>query len=103
MKQSQRAILPEITECTNFKDILSLQTGIKLIADIEGNTQMNNIKKGLNKDILVLIGPEGGFSGNEIKLALENGFSNIKLSEMRLRSETAAIIAVSSIINLFHS
>lgn len=48
-------------------------------------------KQGKNTNIL--IGPEGDFSKNEIKLAEENGFRSISLGETRLRTETAAFVA----------
>ncbi|MBO7331868.1 MAG: RNA methyltransferase, partial [Alistipes sp.] len=49
------------------------------------------IKK--NENILILIGPEGDFSPEEIKFALENGFQPISLGNQRLRTETAAVVA----------
>ena len=49
------------------------------------------IKKSGN--ILILIGPEGDFSPEEIKFAVENGFQQISLGTQRLRTETAAVTA----------
>jgi 16S rRNA (uracil1498-N3)-methyltransferase len=49
------------------------------------------IKK--NENILILIGPEGDFSPEEINFALENGFKPITLGTQRLRTETAALVA----------
>ena len=46
---------------------------------------------------LILIGPEGDFSTNEIKMALQNQFKAVSLGESRLRTETAGIIAVHTI------
>ncbi|MEG2491151.1 MAG: RsmE family RNA methyltransferase, partial [Alistipes sp.] len=43
---------------------------------------------------LILIGPEGDFSPEEIDLALANGFEEIHLGTQRLRTETAAVVAV---------
>ncbi|MDR1951294.1 MAG: 16S rRNA (uracil(1498)-N(3))-methyltransferase [Bacteroidales bacterium] len=48
-------------------------------------------------NILILIGPEGDFSAKEIALAIEQGFIPITLGETRLRTETAAIVAVHSV------
>ena len=57
----------------------------------------NLIANGILKSILIitsiLIGPEGDFSENEIKLASSKGFKNVSLGDTRLRSETAGIIA----------
>ena len=53
------------------------------------------IKKIYNpgESALVLIGPEGDFSPEEVALALHNGFEPISLGESRLRTETAALVA----------
>jgi RsmE family RNA methyltransferase len=48
-------------------------------------------------EILIMIGPEGDFSREEVKQAVETGFKIIHLGESRLRTETAAVAAVSSI------
>lgn len=49
------------------------------------------------KDVMLMIGPEGDFSRSEITLALQNGWTAISLGESRLRIETAALVAVSSV------
>ena len=46
------------------------------------------------KNTCILIGPEGDFTLNEIKLAIDNNFKPVSLGERRLRTETAAIMAV---------
>jgi 16S rRNA (uracil1498-N3)-methyltransferase len=50
-----------------------------------------------NKDIIILIGPEGDFSSDEIHQALEKNYVPISLGESRLRTETAGIIAVATV------
>lgn len=45
------------------------------------------------EDALVLIGPEGDFSEEEVKKAIANGFQSISLGKSRLRTETAALVA----------
>jgi 16S rRNA (uracil1498-N3)-methyltransferase len=47
-----------------------------------------------SSDALILIGPEGDFTAEEVGLALKNGFVPISLGESRLRTETAALTAV---------
>ena len=74
-----------------------------LIAHFENskkNNLINEIKPGLNN--LVLIGPEGDFSKNEIALCHAMNFKNISLGDSKLRSETAAIVACHtfSIVNM---
>jgi 16S rRNA (uracil1498-N3)-methyltransferase len=61
-------------------------------------THLKNVEiKG--KDTLILIGPEGDFSPDEIQFALENGFKVVSLGTARLRTETAGIVAC-HIVNL---
>ena len=55
-----------------------------------------------DEDALVLIGPEGDFSVDEVRLALSLGFQSVSLSNTRLRTETAALVAV-HLMNLVHS
>ena len=49
------------------------------------------------QNALILIGPEGDFTIDEVKFALENGFKEISLGESRLRTETAALFARAAI------
>jgi len=55
-----------------------------------------------NQDALVLIGPEGDFSEEEVQLAISQGFQPISLGASRLRTETAALVAV-HLMNLTHA
>ncbi len=96
MKQSQQSRIPVLNEVRQFDELLSNTTGdIRLIAHCEESAKnpiQTKIEKG--KSILVLIGPEGDFSTNEINQALAEGFIPISLGETRLRTETAALYAV---------
>ena len=49
------------------------------------------------KDVIVMIGPEGDFSAEEARLALEAGFIPVHLGDSRLRTETAALAATASV------
>lgn len=99
MKQSQKAILPQLDEIIPFKKFIKQPfDGQKYIAHCSENrkTPLNEIyKKGDNA--LILIGPEGDFSEEEIDLALKNGFEPVTFGESRLRTETAALVATHSI------
>jgi len=101
MKQSVKAFLPVINEVTSFNDLITNSTsGNKFIAHCyEGEKKhlKNEVKKG--EDILILIGPEGDFSREEVELAKQNGFREISLGTSRLRTETAAVVAC-HIVNL---
>jgi 16S rRNA (uracil1498-N3)-methyltransferase len=101
MKQSLKAYLPKMNKLTKIKElIVSNKTETKYIAYCN-EIQKINLKdlatKG--KDTLILIGPEGDFSPDEIQLAIENGFKVVSLGAARLRTETAGIVAC-HIVNL---
>jgi 16S rRNA (uracil1498-N3)-methyltransferase len=101
MKQSLKAYLPQLHELTTFKElIINNKTENKFIAYCE-EIQKIHLKDLATKgnNTLILIGPEGDFSPEEIKLAIENGFKVVSLGESRLRTETAGIVAC-HIVNL---
>lgn len=93
MKQSQKAMLPKLNDMTDFRSFVQLPfSGQKFIAHCEAG------EKPLLKEIyqpgsnaLVLIGPEGDFSPEEIRWAEAQGFQPISLGKSRLRTETAAL------------
>lgn len=95
IKQSLKARLPKLNEMTDFNKVVTRPfKGQKFIAHCyEGEKSLlkDVIRKG--EDALVLIGPEGDFSEEEVKKAIENGFTPISLGKSRLRTETAALVA----------
>lgn len=95
VKQSLKARLPRLNEMTDFhKFVKQPFQGQKFIAHCyEGEKPLlkDVLKRG--EDALVLIGPEGDFSEEEVKLAVEQGFQPISLGRSRLRTETAALVA----------
>lgn len=95
MKQSQKALLPEIDEMTGFDTIIAQPfNGKKYIAhcyDLPKEPLTQCYKKG--EDALILIGPEGDFSPEEVDSAIAAGFVPVTLSESRLRTETACLVA----------
>lgn len=92
VKQSLQAFIPKINPLTNFADILKTKADNKFIAHCEKETKKHLKNFDLkNKTSLVLIGPEGDFSVEEISQAKEAGFSEISLGENRLRTETAGL------------
>lgn len=98
IKQSLKAYLPILNETIKLSDFLTQDfDGQKFIAYCEGQAPLLKKEYNLNKNALILIGPEGDFSPEEIDLALKNGFQIISLGESRLRTETAAIAACHTI------
>lgn len=99
MKQSQKARLPQLEGMTDFKKfVVQPFEGRKFIAHCEeGVKPLLKEAYHAGEDILVLIGPEGDFSTEEIDLAMKNGFLPISLGKSRLRTETAALAACHTI------
>ncbi len=103
MKQSLKAYHPKLNQATNFTDLLALNfQGDKFIAHCNPG-QKPHLKElcKANSKCLILIGPEGDFSPEEVKLAKSNGFQEISLGTSRLRTETAGVVAC-TIVNLIN-
>jgi 16S rRNA (uracil1498-N3)-methyltransferase len=101
MKQSLKAYLPRLNNLTNFETLSSHSfDGKKFIAHCEEVYKKHLITQiKPTEKVLVLIGPEGDFSPNEIKKARESGFSEVSLGKSRLRTETAGVV-VCEVVNL---
>lgn len=94
MKQSKKKFLPVISEITDFNLFVQSATeNQKLICEMNApiDHHIKNILK--REDALILIGPEGDFSQEEIGYAGKNGFLSVNLGPERLRTETAALSA----------
>jgi 16S rRNA (uracil1498-N3)-methyltransferase len=103
MKQSLKSYLPVLMPEIRFSDLIKKEfPGQKFIAWC-GDEKILPLKDVIEKEkkILILIGPEGDFSIDEIDLALKNGFIPISLGKNRLRTETAAMVAchIANLIN----
>lgn len=96
MKQSLKTVLPEITEMTPIKNFIesekSAQRFIAYCDEFIPRKLLCNEYEA-NKDVTILIGPEGDFSKEEIKLALSSDYAPVSLGDNRLRTETAAVVA----------
>ena len=103
MKQSHKAWKPVLNEMTSFERVVKQERkGDKFICHCYSQ---DDIEEGGDKPFLmdvlqrgaestVLIGPEGDFSVDEVKLALQYGYRSVSLGTSRLRTETAALVAV---------
>ena len=95
MKQSKSLFLPKIIEPISFKDLLKIESvNQKCLAYMEEETTtIAKLIPKLNRkeELLIAIGPEGGFSEEEFQQAKTNGFAPISLGSKRLRTETAAV------------
>jgi 16S rRNA (uracil1498-N3)-methyltransferase len=96
MLQSQQTWLPILYEPKQFSHLAIEQfdNQQKFIAHCEESSQKNSLSsfQPLNNS-MILIGPEGDFTKQEIELALQNNFIPVSLGQTRLRSETAGVVA----------
>lgn len=99
MKQSIKSKLPKIEDIIDFNKLVKQPfDGQKFIAWIDDDvTELLCDKYEKGQNALVLIGPEGDFSHEEVQLAKDNGFVPVSLGDVRLRTETAAVVACHTI------
>lgn len=96
MKQSLHYRMPKLNEPVSFSDFMDTEIeGDKFIAHCEDESEKAYLQKKLKPKgkANILIGPEGDFSPNEIKKAVNEGWTAVSLGDSRLRTETAAIVA----------
>lgn len=99
MKQSFQAYLPRINPLITLDDFLKKnQEGLLFIAHCE-KTERFELKRKVAADrhVTILIGPEGDFSVNEIKSAIVKGYVPVSMGKTRLRTETASIVACTTV------
>ena len=103
VKQSHKAWMPQVNEMQSFRSFIAApRDGLKFIchcydeSDIADGDSKPNLMDVLQAgdDATVLIGPEGDFSVDEVRLAQQNGYRSVSLGRSRLRTETAALVAV---------
>lgn len=98
-KQALKLHFPKLENTIHFNDFIKKDLfDIRYIAHCQDSLK-KSLKKIIepNKDTLIMIGPEGDFNKEEIKLAEKLGFKSISLGNSRLRTETAAIVACHTI------
>ena len=100
VKQSHKAWKPALNDMETFKAFMEEpRSGRKYIAHCYEEVPRVNLFDELRKsseeeDVTVLIGPEGDFSIDEVKMAVANGYQSVDLGKSRLRTETAGLAAV---------
>ena len=103
MKQSLKAYLPAINEMVSMIDFLTNCTNKeRYIGHLDSTNKNLLFHKAIPKrNYCVLIGPEGGYSSDEVEEAQKYEFQSISLGDSRLRTETAGIAAchILNIIN----
>lgn len=115
VKQSHKAWKPVVNELESFKEFIQTpRPGRKFICHCYEEVEKKDFFTEINScsmdsdasqdssasqesdaaDITVLVGPEGDFSIDEVRLAVENGYESVSLGTSRLRTETAGLVAV---------
>ncbi|MFQ5602788.1 MAG: RsmE family RNA methyltransferase [bacterium] len=110
MKQCQRAVLPQIDDPTDFSVLCNTSQSFSLKILAHEKSSEHNFEKIFSgrpnrlthASGILCIGPEGGFTENEIALARRNGFKIVGLGPRRLRTETAALLGATLLLDKFH-
>ena len=100
-EQSNRVDIPKINDVMSINSLIYYEADLKILFTL--NEKSKNIKKVLEKNnkcdkILIVTGPEGGFTNEEEQILISNGFVSCTLGSNVLRSETAPIV-ITSMIN----
>ena len=100
LKQSRKAYMPKLNGMTDFRRFVETHTeGRRYIAhcyeEVERTSLFDELRRPAESDdALVMVGPEGDFSIDEVRMAVEHGFVSVDLGKSRLRTETAGLAAV---------
>lgn len=101
VKQSRKSTMPKVNALESFESFIKKERpGDKYICHCYDEVPRTDFYEEINrpenreKDITVLVGPEGDFSIDEVRLALSLGYKSVSLGNARLRTETAALSAV---------
>ena len=106
MKQSRNAWKPVINDLMPLKNFLDTpREGRKFICHCHTEITRTDLYKEIlshkgddqQQNVTILIGPEGDFSKEEVMYAMEHGYESVSLGESRLRTETAALVALMTI------
>jgi len=101
MKQSLKAEMPVVEDMLSIKQFLNedFADAQKMVCYCDARTERKTMAKEYcpGSDVVILIGPEGDFSPEEIEKAKQRGFVPVTLGDQRLRTETAALFAVNTV------
>lgn len=100
-EQCKRNIVPTITSTISYKELVNYKQTNNLIAYEKSDSKLISEEVGNKENTLIVIGPEGGFSEDEISLLTKDGFKDVSLGSRILRAETAAIYSCSILAELF--
>ena len=94
-KQSVKAYFPKLNPLCTFDELLKQYSASQLFIAHCYEEEKKQLQKEIVKssDVLILIGPEGDFSKEEVQKAISVGFIPVSLGNSRLRTETAGVVA----------
>ena len=95
-EQSGRTVLTELSEITDISDWVRQQAGLKVFLDPHAEKSLAELRP-VDMQVTLLSGPEGGFSADEREMAVAAGFAPVRLGQRILRTETAALAALSAV------
>ena len=103
-KQSRKGRVPEVREPVSVAEFVASapEGSLKLICYCEDDesrriSMQDALAASDVRDVVVLIGPEGDFSPEEVSAALSSGWKPVHLGSSRLRTETAAVVAATAV------
>lgn len=104
-KQSGRGIIPRVHDVLSFNEMIksavSSENALFLFEGERESSLKNALDSCVGESLSIVIGPEGGFSLDEVERAVDNGLVSVSLGKRILRCETAPVCAVSAI--MFHT
>ena len=99
-EQSRRAAPPEITDAMKLPTATALPGRLRIVlAESEKQTSLHDVLDSAEGEILLAIGPEGGWAEDELQLFQEAGWTSASLGPTILRAETAAIAAAAVVVS----
>jgi 16S rRNA (uracil1498-N3)-methyltransferase len=98
-EQSGRNHIPDLRQPQNIADWIPAQQGLRLLLDPHHGKRLGELSAVTS--VVLLSGPEGGFSDKERQLALQAGFTGLRLGPRILRTETAALAALAAVQTLW--
>jgi 16S rRNA (uracil1498-N3)-methyltransferase len=98
-EQSGRNRIPDLRQPQAIAEWIPAQQGLRLLLDPHNGKRLNELSPATG--VVLLSGPEGGFSDKERQLALQAGFTGLRLGPRILRTETAALAALAAVQTLW--
>ena len=103
-KQSKRSVIPSVMQFKTFAETLSIKGDFDLsliaISNRSSRTMEQAVRKSHDlKRLLLLVGPESGFTDDEVSSVIDAGFSPVRLGPRRLRAETAGVLFPTLVLN----